>query len=150
MATRESAENPFLQGNFGPWRLEGDAPALEVVGELPRDLHGTYLPQRSESGFRARGAISLVRRRRHDPRHPPEDGRASYRNRWVQSGGLMEERAAGRALYPGLLDLAPTEAPMLKNTANTNIVWHAGKLFALMEAALPTQLRPDTLATVGE
>jgi carotenoid cleavage dioxygenase len=79
-----------------------------------------------------------------------EDGRASYRNRWVQSRGLMEERAAGRALYPGLLDLAPTEAPMLKNTANTNIVWHAGRLFALMEAALPTQLRPDTLATVGE
>jgi carotenoid cleavage dioxygenase len=79
-----------------------------------------------------------------------EDGRASYRNRWVQSRGLLEERAAGRALYPGLLDLAPTEAPMLKNTANTNIVWHAGRLFALMEAALPTQLRPDTLATVGE
>jgi hypothetical protein len=26
MATRESAENPFLQGNFGPWRLEATHP----------------------------------------------------------------------------------------------------------------------------
>jgi len=150
MARRESAENPFLQGNFGPWRLEGDAPALEVVGELPRDLHGTYYrngpnPAYEPAGryhwFDGDGMIHAIHL---------EDGRASYRNRWVQSRGLLEERAAGRALYPGILDLTPTEAPMLKNTANTNIVWHAGRLFALMEAAAPTQLRPDSLATVGE
>ena len=60
----------------------------------------------------------------------------------MRARGLTEERAAGRALYPGLLDLQPTEAPRFKNTGNTNIVWHAGKLLALMEAALPTQLRP--------
>ena len=40
MTTRESAENPFLQGNFGPWRLEGQAPDVEVVGELVGGLHG--------------------------------------------------------------------------------------------------------------
>jgi len=150
MATHESAENPFLQGNFGPWREEGEAFDLEVVGELPRDLSGVYYRNGPNPAFEPPGryhwfdgdgmihAIHL------------EDGRASYRNRWVQSRGLEEERAAGRAVYPGIFDMQPGETPIYKNTANTNIVWHAGKLLALMEAALPTQLRPDTLATLGE
>jgi carotenoid cleavage dioxygenase-like enzyme len=150
MTTRESAENPFLQGNFGPWREEGDAPDLQVIGELPRDLNGTFYRNGPNPAFEPPGryhwfdgdgmihAIHL------------EDGRASYRNRWVQSRGLAEERAAGHALYPGIFDLQPGETPTYKNTANTNIVWHAGKLLALMEAALPTQLRPGTLDTIGE
>jgi carotenoid cleavage dioxygenase-like enzyme len=46
--------------------------------------------------------------------------------------------------------MTPTEMPRFKNTANTNIVWHAGKLLALMEAALPTALAPCTLETLGE
>ncbi|MEW6269843.1 MAG: hypothetical protein AB1689_11170 [Thermodesulfobacteriota bacterium] len=48
MATqRESELNPFLQGNFAPWRVEGDAPDLEVIGELPRELAGTYARRRA-------------------------------------------------------------------------------------------------------
>jgi carotenoid cleavage dioxygenase len=150
MPTRESTDNPFLQGNFAPWRLEGDAPDLEVVGELPRGLNGTYYRNGPNPAFEppgryhwcdGDGRIHAIRL---------EDGRASYRNRWVRSVGLEAERAAGRALFPGLFDLQPSETPTYKNTGNTNIVWHAGKLLALMEAALPTQLRPDTLETVGE
>ena len=79
-----------------------------------------------------------------------EDGRAAYRNRYVLSRGFGEEREAGRALYRGLLEFQATEVPAFKNTGNTNIVWHAGRLLALMEAALPTRMRPDTLDTVGE
>jgi len=78
-----------------------------------------------------------------------EDGRAHYRNRWVDSEGLQEERAAGRALYPGLLDFTATEAPRLKVTANTNTVFHADRLLALVESSLPTELDPRTLATRG-
>jgi carotenoid cleavage dioxygenase len=148
--TLESAVNPFLQGNFAPWRLEGDAPELEVVGRLPPELEGTfyrngpnaaYEPMNRYHWFDGDGMIHAITLR---------DGRASYRNRWVKSAGLAEERAAGRATFPSLLDMSPTEAPRLKNTANTNIVWHAGKLLALMEAALPTQLVPCTLETIGE
>src|SRR5262249_57675632 len=39
MTARESERNPFLQGNFGPWRMEGDAPDLEVIGTIPRELN---------------------------------------------------------------------------------------------------------------
>src|SRR5215472_2676909 len=149
MSARESDVNPFLQGNFAPWRLEGTALDLEVVGELPRDLNGTfyrngpnpaYEPRGRYHWFDGDGMIHAITLR---------DGRAAYRNRWVQSDGLLEERAAGKALYPGLLDLSPDEAPRFKVTANTNIVFHAGKLLALVEAGLPTQMAPDSLATIG-
>jgi len=61
-----------------------------------------------------------------------------------------KDQKAGKATFDGLLDMKPTEMPRFKNTANTNIVWHAGKLLALMEAALPTALAPCTLETLGE
>ena len=149
MTARESDLNPFLQGNFAPWRLEGTAEDLEVTGTIPRELSGTfyrngpnpaYEPRGRYHWFDGDGMIHAIRL---------HAGRASYGNRWVQSDGLREERAAGQALYPGLLELCPTEAPRFKITANTNIVTHAGKLLALVEAALPTQMNPATLETVG-
>ena len=40
-------------------------------------------------------------------------------------------------------------AGMMKNTANTNVVVHAGRTLAMMEAARPIEL-DASLATVGE
>ena len=146
----QSDRSPFLQGNFAPWRLEGTAPDLEIEGQLPCELNGTYYrngpnPAYEPTGryhwFDGDGMIHAIRL---------EDGRASYRNRWVASAGLAEERRAGRASFDGLLDVTPTEMPRFKNTGNTNIVWHAGKLLALMEGALPTALVPCALDTIGE
>ncbi|HLK09871.1 MAG TPA: carotenoid oxygenase family protein [Candidatus Binatia bacterium] len=150
MTARESDVNPFLRGNFAPWRTEGEARDLPVRGTIPPALSGTYYRNGPNPAFEPLGryhwfdgdgmihGITLA------------DGRAHYRNRWVASRGLAEERAAGRALYRGLLELRPDEAPAIKNTANTNIIAHAGRLLALMEAALPTELRPGSLETVGE
>jgi carotenoid cleavage dioxygenase len=150
---RESETNPFLQGNFGPIHSEDDFADLKVVGEIPRELNGTYYRNGPNPAFEPKGryhwfdgdgmvhAVTL------------RDGKASYRNRYVRSRGLGEEMTAGRALYPGLLDVGKemlTEGPKFKNTGNTNIVMHAGKLLALMEGALPTQLKPCALDTLGE
>ena len=150
MTPRESDANPFLQGNFAPWRMEGEAQDLEVRGELPRELNGTfyrngpnpaYEPLGRYHWFDGDGMIHAIHL---------DDGRASYRNRYVASAGLAEERRAGRATFRGLLEMSPGEVPSFKNTGNTNIVSHAGRLLALMEATLPTRLAPDTLATLGE
>jgi carotenoid cleavage dioxygenase-like enzyme len=142
--------NPFLEGNFAPWRMEGVADDLTVVGRIPAELNGTYYRNGPNPAFEPPGryhwfdgdgmihAISL------------RDGRAHYRNRYVLSAGLRDEQAAGRALFNGLLDIDPSEAPRFKNTGNTNIVWHAGRLLALMEAAYPTRMDPATLETLGE
>src|SRR5437667_7412336 len=150
MVRRESELNAFLQGNFAPWRMEGVAEDLEVSGRIPQDLAGTYYRNGPNPAFEPPGryhwfdgdgmihAITLG------------DGRAQYRNRDVLSAGLKEERAAGRGLFSGLLDIDPSEAPRFKNTGNTNIVWHAGRLLALMEAAFPTRMEPRTLETLGE
>jgi carotenoid cleavage dioxygenase-like enzyme len=147
---RRESDNPFLQGNFGPWRMEGVADDLTVVGAIPHELNGTYYRNGPNPAFEPPGryhwfdgdgmvhAITLA------------DGRAHYRNRYVLSAGLKEERAAGRGLFSGLLDIDPSEAPRFKNTGNTNIVWHAGRLLALMEAAFPTRMEPRTLDTLGE
>ena len=146
---RESDVNPFLNGNFAPWRMEGDGADLEVDGEIPRDLAGTYYrngpnpayePLGRYHWFDGDGMIHSIR---------IADGRAFYRNRYVRSDGLREEQAAGSALFPGLLSLSATEAPRFKNTANTNIVFHGGRLLALVESSLPTELAPATLDTIG-
>jgi carotenoid cleavage dioxygenase len=146
---RESDANPFLQGNFAPWRMEGTADDVEVIGEIPPDLNGTFYrngpnPAYEPSGryhwFDGDGMIHAITLR---------EGRAFYRNRFVRSEGLKEERRAGKALYPGLLSISLTEAPSFKTTANTNIVFHAGKLLALVEQSLPTELVPCTLETIG-
>jgi carotenoid cleavage dioxygenase len=115
MTARESDVNVFLQGNFAPWRLEGTADDLEVIGAIPRELNGTfyrngpnpaYEPCGRYHWFDGDGMIHAITLR---------DGRAAYRNRWVQSDGLKEERAAGEALYPGLLDISPSEAPKFRS-----------------------------------
>src|SRR6185295_7480763 len=112
---------------------------LEIVGELPRDLCGTYFrtgpnpafePPGKYHWFDGDGMIHAIHL---------EDGRASYRNRWVESDGLKAEQTAGRALYPGILGMSSkTEVAGFKITGNTNIVHHAGKLMALVEAGPPT------------
>jgi len=145
----ESEVSPFLQGNFAPVRDESAFDDLEVVGAIPRELNGTFYRNGPNPAFEPRGryhwfdgdgmihAVTL------------EDGRARYRNRWVESQGLREERAAGKALFPGLLDFGAGDMSGFKVTANTNIVAHAGKLLALVEASLPTAMVPCTLETAG-
>ena len=147
--------DPFLQGYFAPIGVECDAPDLVIEGELPSDLAGTYY------------------RNGPDPLHPPregdvyhwfdgdgmihcfhiEDGRVSWRNRWVRSEKYKVERQAGKSLF-GVFGNPMTGDPSIMgvkyNTANTHIVNHHGKMLALMEGALPTEIEHHTLATKGE
>ena len=136
----DPTESPYLQRNFAPVHDERDDVDLEVVGELPGPSIGTYLrngpnpafpPVTRYHVFDGDGMIHAVRL---------GDGRASYRNRWVRSAGLDAERRAGHALFGGLSEfrLPPPEvmetAGMMKNTANTNVIVHAGRTLAMMEA----------------
>src|SRR6266851_1953360 len=150
------ASNPFLRGNFAPWREEGDSYDLEVAGELPRELNGSlyrigpnphYPPLGAYHWFDGDGMIHSF---------DLHDGRASYRNRYVRTAGLLAEMKAGRSLYGGLLNLPkdlggdlPTEGGPFKNSANTNIIGYSQRLLALWEGGLPHELKPGSLETVG-
>jgi len=117
-----------------PWRAPGAGPDeiealdLQVTGALPTELTGRYLrngPNRSPARTAATGS-----RRRHDPRRSPEPGRAEwYRNRWVQTKRL---EGAPYIRPDGTRDLAA-------GAANTSVIEHGGKIFALMETSFPTR-----------
>lgn len=147
-------KNPFLEGNYAPIREETTAADLKVVGRLPAELDGMYVrngpnpqfdPPRAYHWFDGDGMLHGVRIR---------DGKASYRNRYIRTAGFEEERKAGKALYDGLMgmpDLAKVARGEegFKNTANTALVWHNGKLLALWEGGAPYEVRVPSLDTVG-
>jgi carotenoid cleavage dioxygenase len=77
------------------------------------------------------------------------DGRVSYRNRWVRTDRYEAQRKAGRRLVPISFSEPPPSEAIDPNKANTNVIWHAGRLLALDETALPMEMDPETLDTLG-
>ena len=147
--------SPYLQGNCTPVDDELNVADLRVTGHVPEALQGLYLRNGPNQQFSPIGRYHVFDG--DGMVHGVElgDGGARYRNRWVESRGLLAERRAGRALFGGLSEFTfpdqavIDEAGLMKNTANTNIIRHADRYLALMEGALPTELTED-LSTVGE
>jgi len=153
----DPAINTYLAGAWAPVADERDDPGLQVSGKLPAGLRGAFLRTGPNPAFPPRngryhffdgdGMVHAV--------YLDGEGGASYKNRWVRSAGLEAERRAGEALYSSLVayEMPDPEkvgdAGFMKNTGNTALVRHAGRLFALMEAARPTELTLG-LETVGE
>ena len=136
--------------NVAPIPFEADAPHLEITGELPRELNGTLYRNGPNPQFSSPGAHWFVGDGMLHAFHI-ENGRASYRNRWVRTPKWLAEHDAGRALFGGFgRKLADAPAAVTDGgVANTNIVFHAGRLLALEEGHLPTEIEPGTLATGG-
>jgi carotenoid cleavage dioxygenase len=130
----------YLRGNFAPVADELGAIDLLVEGALPPELHGRYLrngpnppPGREPSHwFAGDGMLHGVR---------IEDGRAEwYRCRWVETKAL--ETGDDFVKEDGSVDRSVA-------VANTHVVCHAGRILALVETSLPTEVTPelDTLGT---
>ena len=137
--------------NLAPIPMECDAPYLKVTGELPRELNGTLYRNGPNPQFDAPGAHWFVGDGMLHAFHL-ENGRASYRNRWVRTPKWLAEHDAGRALFGGFgrkLPGAPAGITDDGGVANTNIIFHAGKLLALEEGHLPTEIEPGTLNRTG-
>ena len=90
MSTRQKEEtNYFLTGNFAPQREEHTWPDLEVIGEIPDDIDGSFLrigpnpyyipDEELYHMFDGDGMIHQVQF---------EGGKATYRNRFVDTAGL--------------------------------------------------------------
>ena len=127
--------------------MECDAPFLKVSGELPRELNGTLYRNGPNPQFEAPGAHWFVGDGMLHAFHL-ENGRASYRNRWVRTPKWQAEHDAGRALFGGFggkLPDTPANVTQDGGVANTNIIFHAGRLLALEEGHLPTEIEPRTL-----
>ena len=131
---------------FEPLTVEGTLPA-ELRGTLYRNGPGQFgqFGRRYTHPFEGDGAVTAVRF---------ADGRALGAAKLTATTGLADERAAGRILYgtgvPWLRKMSNLVRGRHKNTANTSVVMWQGRLFALMEGGLPTELDPRDLATRGE
>ncbi len=137
--------NPYLQGAYAPLNHENTVTELEVTGQIPEHLDGRYLrngPNPAEEidpvayhWFTGDGMVHGVRIR---------DGKAEwYRNRWVRSAGVssaLGEKAVPRKRSAGWADTGP----------NTNIIGHAGKTLALVEAGIVNYELSEELDTIGQ
>ena len=140
-------------GTLRPLRIEGDILDMEVEGEIPADLNGTFhrvhpdaqFPPKFEDDqfFNGDGMVSLFRF---------HDGKVDFRQRYAQTDKWKLERKAGKALFGAyrnpLTDDESVEG-RIRGTANTNVMVHAGKLYAMKEDSPCLIMDPLTLETEG-
>ncbi|MEM7135655.1 MAG: carotenoid oxygenase family protein [Myxococcota bacterium] len=147
----EHLDNPYLRGLYAPTIHESEATELPIEGELPRDLYGAYVrngpnavlePPNDYHWFDGDGMVHAVYFR---------NGVASYRSRQVPTAALAEDLSAQKATWAGVMGpLSSTRGFVPKDTANTDVVWHHGKLLALWYlCGEPYALDPTTLAPMG-
>lgn len=145
LVRRMWTEDLGRQHGFEPLVVEGTLPA-SLRGTLYRNGPGQFgqFGRRYSHPFEGDGHTTAVRF---------DAGTATGASVIHATAGLVEERAAGKLLY-GLSASWPRRFGNQlrgkgKNTANTNLVAWQGRTFALMEAGLPTEIDPQTLATIG-
>jgi carotenoid cleavage oxygenase len=139
----DRTENPYLTGNYAPVSEEITAIDLDVTGAIPEYLDGRYLrigPNPIDDPDPARYHWFVGAGMAHGLRL--RDGKAHwYRNRWVRSAAVA--RALGETWRPG------PHSGGFDFAANTNIIGHAGKTFAIAETGVRPYELDDALETVG-
>jgi carotenoid cleavage dioxygenase len=151
-------ERPFPQtatftGFNAPRRIEASVYDLEIEGVLPRDLNGIFYRCGPDPRFapihgddinlNGDGMVTMFRF---------EDGHVDFRSRYVQTEKYRLETAARRALFGQYRNPYTDDTSVAgkdRTTANTNIVFHGGRLLALKEDGRPYELDPFTLETLG-
>jgi len=152
--TETQSANAYLEGPYAPVAEEIIARDLVATsGEIPKDLVGMFVrnganPKLAPKGryhwFDGDGMVHAIQL---------EGGKATYRNKYVRTKGLLAEIEAGEPLWTGILeppDFSNSRGPF-KNTANTDLVFHGGKLLALWwQSGIPYQLNIADLETMGQ
>jgi carotenoid cleavage dioxygenase len=130
------SENPYLSGNFAPVEKEITATDLPVIGRIPRELSGRLLrigpnpvaaDPKNHHWFLGNGMVHGLRLR---------DGRAEwYRNRFVRDDEVTDHMGWPPVAGP------EREGQLGAGVANTNVIGHAGRTYAIVEAGnLPVEL----------
>ena len=128
----------------------------DYQGIVPKDLEGTFFrngPGRQRIGestyghwFDGDGMLCAF---------TFKDGHAHFKNAYVRTPKYLAETEAQDIKYRGFGTQIPggflsNLGKMPANPANTNTVYHGGKLFALNEGGHPWEVDPADLNTVGE
>ncbi len=151
--TKPFPKTPTFTGYDAPSRVEADIFDLEIEGELPAAIAGSWYRMTPDPQYppllgddiylSGDGMISLFRF---------EDGHVDYKSRYVRTERFMAERKARRGLF-GAYRNRYTDDPSVggadRTVANTTPVWHGGRLLCTKEDGLPYEVDPDTLDTKG-
>ncbi|KAF9886733.1 hypothetical protein FE257_011110 [Aspergillus nanangensis] len=136
-----------------PSRLEATVENLEITGQIPDDIEGTFyriqpdhrFPPVYESDihFNGDGNVAAIRL---------SHGRAHFRQRYVQTDRYLQETKHGRSLFGKYRNpYTDNEAVkgVIRTAANTNIIFWRGMLLATKEDGPPYAMDPETLETIG-
>lgn len=138
---------------FPPFRAECDIEDCEVEGLIPDEINGAfyrvgpdfqYPPAPGNIPFDGEGHLCMFR---------IANSRASFKSRYVRTQRYKAQLAAHRRLfgvYRNPFTDDPSVAKVSRGTANTHVVFHAGKLFALKEDSPPVAVDPLTLETLDD
>ena len=156
----EDDDHPYRTGPWRPQTAEWDAPDLEVVqGAVPTDLDGVYLRNtenplhpaiKAYHPFDGDGMVHVVGFR---------DGKAFYRNRFVDTDGLRAETVAQQSLWAGvseppsisLRDDGWGARGRMKDASSTDVVVHRGEaLTSFYLCGDLYRLDPRTAQTLGK
>jgi carotenoid cleavage dioxygenase-like enzyme len=144
---------PLLQGPYAPISDESELIDLPLIqGAIPKDLNGVYMragpnPRFAPNGryhpFDGDGMIHAAQFKQ---------GRLTVRNRWVRTDAFIREEEARRATHWGIREtLIGQDDKPLKDSANTDLVAHAGKILALWYMSGDAyEVDPVTLETLGK
>jgi carotenoid cleavage dioxygenase len=129
---KRPSSNPYLANNLAPVHEEVTVTDLRVTGTIPTELTGRYLRNGPNPAvpvneakyhwFTGHGMVHGIRLR---------DGRAEwYRNRWVRTKGVCD-------IIGGTPPPSDWPADHPSFPANTNVIGHAGRTYAIVEGGSP-------------
>jgi carotenoid cleavage dioxygenase-like enzyme len=137
-----------------PFRAEIDITDCDVDGRIPHALSGCFYrvgpdfqyPPRYANNvpFDGEGHVSMFRF---------ANGHVDLKTRYVRTQRYKAQREARQALY-GMYRNPDTDDPAVaglsRGTANTTVIYHAGRLMALKEDSPPVVMDPLTLETTDD
>ncbi len=154
--------NPVNEAQLEKWRIGHSLLLpetlqnnnLKVKGRIPDALYGTF--------YRTGTASFKGYQRTHNHwfdgdgflhKFVIQDGRVSHYGRFLQTQKYKLERAKGRLFMPAFSKLYP-ESPIASNpdemnTANTNVIQHAGRLLALWEGGSAHEVKEQDFSKIN-
>ncbi|KAI1807873.1 carotenoid oxygenase [Daldinia bambusicola] len=136
-----------------PSRFEGDIVDLEVTGEIPRDINGTFYRVQPDHRFppifeddihfNGDGSVTAIR---------IKDGHADFKQRYVRTDKFLKEDEARQSLfgrYRNPYTDNESVKGVIRTVSNTNVTFWRGMLLASKEDGPPFAMDPVTLETIG-
>jgi carotenoid cleavage dioxygenase-like enzyme len=153
----EPATDTAAAPRLSPWAPVTDEhtyPVSRIEGAVPRELRGTLFrngpsqripPAEGYEAMHLFDGDGLVHGFR------IEDGRVHYTSRFVRDDSYLADERLGpsHADFLNFCVAEPAEGALFRAPHNTNVVWHHGRLMALVEADHPWEMDPRTLASRG-